>query len=306
MPAEFPPLQSDGMSDDASPHGAAFSGRLESSASEQSSPQSEHAMFRGACRWLREIEFDVRRTYPLQDAALGSPVPGRTAALRVLVAYAEHNPDVGYCQGMNLFVWVALLVSQDEEEAFWCFCGIIDKLFGRYFSRCLRDKGADPLLTDGRILEALADRFCPKVAEHLRAVGASLQCVAPAWLASGLLDCMPLRSVLRVWDVMLYERSTSILFRACLAVLDIRAKELLSTKDASDAYLCLKASMEGMQDASLLLIIACNKFVRINEEYLSGMRAEEAFGGQHTEGPVLKKLSDSRLLRLFLCDGICH
>jgi hypothetical protein len=48
--------------------------------------------------------------------------PEGVAALRkVLVAYAAHDPKVGYCQGMNFLAALLLLaVDKDEERCFWC------------------------------------------------------------------------------------------------------------------------------------------------------------------------------------------
>ena len=36
----------------------------------------------------------------------------------VLLAYCCHNPTIGYCQGMNFIVRLALLFM-DTEDAFW-------------------------------------------------------------------------------------------------------------------------------------------------------------------------------------------
>jgi hypothetical protein len=51
--------------------------------------------------------------------------PGGQAALRrVLRAYSYHDPDVGYCQGMN-FIAGMFLTLMSEEEAFWLLVGTL-------------------------------------------------------------------------------------------------------------------------------------------------------------------------------------
>ncbi len=49
-------------------------------------------------------------------------VEGQAALRRVLKAYSLHDPDVGYCQGMN-FIAGMLLTIVSEEEAFWMLVG---------------------------------------------------------------------------------------------------------------------------------------------------------------------------------------
>ncbi|KAJ0490451.1 putative Rab-GTPase-TBC domain-containing protein [Helianthus annuus] len=47
---------------------------------------------------------------------------------RLLLAYARRNPDVGYCQAMNFFA-AMLLLMMPEENAFWTLVGMIDGYF---------------------------------------------------------------------------------------------------------------------------------------------------------------------------------
>ena len=54
----------------------------------------------------------------------------------MLVAYANRNRDVGYCQSMNFLAAVLLLVV-DEESAFWCLAAIVERLMPGHFSACM-------------------------------------------------------------------------------------------------------------------------------------------------------------------------
>ena len=49
-------------------------------------------------------------------------VEGQASLRRVLKAYSLHDPEVGYCQGMN-FIAGMLLTIVSEEEAFWMLVG---------------------------------------------------------------------------------------------------------------------------------------------------------------------------------------
>lgn len=46
-------------------------------------------------KWRKQIEKDVPRTFPGHPALDEN---GRNSLRRLLLAYARHNPSVGYCQ----------------------------------------------------------------------------------------------------------------------------------------------------------------------------------------------------------------
>ena len=46
----------------------------------------------------------------------------------VLMSYMMYNFDLGYCQGMSDIASVLVQVVQDEDLAFWCFCGFMDRI----------------------------------------------------------------------------------------------------------------------------------------------------------------------------------
>lgn len=84
-------------------------------------------------QWSSLIEIDISRTFP--EVPLFDKEQ-QQSLLRVLQAYANFNPEVGYCQGMNFVAGLLLLVSQKgdfretprletEEETFWMFASLM-------------------------------------------------------------------------------------------------------------------------------------------------------------------------------------
>eukprot|EP00252_Welwitschia_mirabilis_P023904 TRINITY_DN6888_c0_g1_i3.p1 TRINITY_DN6888_c0_g1~~TRINITY_DN6888_c0_g1_i3.p1 ORF type:complete len:363 (-),score=79.89 TRINITY_DN6888_c0_g1_i3:65-1153(-) len=72
-------------------------------------------------KWKNQIEKDIPQTFP---GHLALDEDGRNALRCLLTAYAHHNPAIGYCQAMNFFAGLLLLLMP-EENAFW-----FSKLYG--------------------------------------------------------------------------------------------------------------------------------------------------------------------------------
>lgn len=85
-------------------------------------------------RVAKQVDKDLRRTFGI-DSLQGVRVPNPealTSLRNVLLAFAEHNPQIGYCQSMNFLVAVLLLVL-DEEYALWCLAAIVERLLPGHF-----------------------------------------------------------------------------------------------------------------------------------------------------------------------------
>ncbi|KAL2514415.1 Ypt/Rab-GAP domain of gyp1p superfamily protein [Forsythia ovata] len=126
-------------------------------------------------KWKKQIEKDLHRTFPGHPALSEY---GRNSLRRVLLAYARHNPSVGYCQGMNFFAGL-LLLMMPEENAFWTLVGIIDDYFDGYFSLEMIESQVDQLVFE----ELMHERF-PKLVNHLDYLGVQVTLIIGPWFLS--------------------------------------------------------------------------------------------------------------------------
>ena len=67
---------------------------------------------------LNQIEVDLHRTLPEKKLFQEKDGLGQQALSNILCAYANYDPEVGYCQGMGYIVAYLILQLKNEELSF--------------------------------------------------------------------------------------------------------------------------------------------------------------------------------------------
>ncbi|KAM3325292.1 TBC1 domain family member 8B isoform X2 [Capsicum chacoense] len=233
----------------------------------------------------KQIEKDLPRTFPGHPAL---DEKGRNSLRRLLIAYARHNPDVGYCQAMNFFAGI-LLLMMPEENAFWALVGLIDEYFGGCYSQEMIESQVDQLVFE----ELVRERF-PKLVYHLEYLGMQVAWISGPWFLSIFVNVLPWESVLRVWDVLLFEGNRVMLFRTALALMELYGPAVVTTKDAGDAITLFQSLTGSTFDSSQLVLTACMGFLNVTEDRLLALREKHrpavlaVTQEKSTGGPVKK------------------
>ncbi|KAK4749347.1 hypothetical protein SAY87_026796 [Trapa incisa] len=214
-------------------------------------------------KWRKQIEKDIPRTFPGHPAL---DEHGRDSLRRVLLAYARHNPSVGYCQAMNFFAGLLLLLMP-EENAFWTLVGIIGEYFEGYFTEEMIESQVDQLVFE----ELMRERF-PKLVNHLDYLGVQVAWISGPWFLSIFVNMLPWESVLRVWDVIFFEGNRVMLFRTALALMELYGPAIVTTKDAGDAITLLQSLAGSTFDSSQLVLTASMGFMAVTEARLQELR----------------------------------
>lgn len=195
----------------------------------------------------KQIELDLLRTLPNNKHFETLDSSGTVRLRRVLTAYSEHNPRVGYCQGMNRLAAVALLVLP-EEEAFWCLVAIVDRIMPMGYYNDLWLAQVDSAV----VMEYVALKM-PQLSEHFRKYSIELSLFA--WFLTIFVDGSPPTIFLRLWDCFLYE-GDKILFRIALALLKMHETEMLSLNSSVTINNFLRSSISAPMNVDLLFNIA--------------------------------------------------
>ena len=180
---------------------------------------------------VSQIQMDIHRT--LTDNVFFRVGPGVTKLNEVLLAYSRRNPQVGYCQGMNLIAASLLLVMPTAEDAFWLLTTIIEHVLPQnYYDHSLLASRADQQVLRQYVAEVL-----PKLSAHLDELGIELEALTFQWFLSVFTDCLSAEALFRVWDVIFcFNDGSTFLFQIALALLKLNEPQLLLCDSAARVY----------------------------------------------------------------------
>ncbi|KAJ7173441.1 hypothetical protein C8R46DRAFT_1082809 [Mycena filopes] len=148
-----------------------------------------------------DIEKDLHRSLP--EYAGYQSEEGISALRRVLQAYSFKNPELGYCQAMNILA-AAILMS------------VFPSMHGT--------------LLDQRVFEALVQRCLPIIHDHFTNVDVQLSVASLPWFLSLYINSMPMIFAFRIVDCF-FCMGPKVLFQVGLAILKINGEKLLQIQD---------------------------------------------------------------------------
>ena len=170
------------------------------------------------------IDKDLHRAFPDHRLFMGDTSTGRADLEAILKAYVHYNPIVGYTQGMSLVAGF-LLIQMPAEDAFWMLCALLrDVHMEGYYANEMKQ-----LHVDGIVFGQLLQTMDPELATRLTEMAIEPINFAPNWFLPLFTRIVPWQTLLRIWDVFLYEGPTWIL-RTALGIIRIIRDPLMDRR----------------------------------------------------------------------------
>lgn len=205
---------------------------------------------------LDEIEKDLNRSLPEYPGFQSEEGIGRLR--RVLTAYSWIDPEIGYCQAMNIVVAALLMYVlnhlfcvtanalryMSEAQAFSLLSVLCDRLLPGYYSTTMYGT-----LLDQKVFESLVEKTMPVLWDHLTKSDVQLSVVSLPWFLSLYINSMPLVFAFRVLDVFFLE-GPKVLFQVGLAILRVNGEELLETQDDGSFISILKSYFSRLDESA--------------------------------------------------------
>eukprot|EP00276_Gloeochaete_wittrockiana_P008073 CAMPEP_0184645472 /NCGR_PEP_ID=MMETSP0308-20130426/1960_1 /TAXON_ID=38269 /ORGANISM="Gloeochaete witrockiana, Strain SAG 46.84" /LENGTH=431 /DNA_ID=CAMNT_0027074511 /DNA_START=202 /DNA_END=1496 /DNA_ORIENTATION=+ len=233
-----------------------------------------------------QIEKDLLRTFP-NNRSFQNRIP---LLQRTLLAYALHNPRVGYCQGLNFIVGHILLVndSVNEEQAFWLLATLVERVLpSNFFTPGMLD-----LLAYQHVAVQLVHERLPALSAHLDALGVPLTNIFTKWFVALFVTSLPPETALRIWDAMFLEGS-EVLVRVVLGILKLCEEMLLKQSDGFDALAALNDAVSVMYDPDRLLEISLSRFTEFPPGHIDNLLGDFRREWQKSKGePLLFTIDD--------------
>ena len=179
---------------------------------------------------------------------------GRAKLQNVLTAYALRNDTVGYCQSLN-YVGAMLLVALqfEEEAAFWMLAALVEQVLPDFYSRAMTG-----ILIEQAVFASFVREMAPDVHSHFEELGVPLEMVSTQWFLCLYVNVLPVATLLRVWDAMLWE-GPAVLLRCGAALLYCYREAVQSTSDFAEISQLLQRLGHDMWHADRLLSLMFNK-----------------------------------------------
>jgi len=189
---------------------------------------------------LYVIEKDLGRTFEIKDNTFTERLR------RVLIAYSNHNPALGYCQSINILA-ATLLVFMPEDHAFWMLVYLLENVIPNFHVETMHG-----YLTALEVFKYLIASELPEIDTHFKKLNLDIGGITSPWFLSLFIHTMPHVTAFMVWDNILWKGPIAI-FEAGLAILRMQQNRILEIDEFSDLMVYIRGELKELYNPTMLL-----------------------------------------------------
>ncbi|KAL7990057.1 hypothetical protein Chor_012723 [Crotalus horridus] len=142
------------------------------------------------------IERDVSRTDRNNKFYEGNENPGLVLLNDVLMTYCMYNFDLGYVQGMSDLLSPILYITQNEVDAFWCFCSFMELVHHNF------EESQESMKRQLSQLTLLLRVLDPPLCDFLDSKESGTLCFCFQWILIWFKREFPFSEILQLWEVL--------------------------------------------------------------------------------------------------------
>ena len=202
----------------------------------------------------------------------------------ILMCYSIRNTTVGYCQGMNFIVGRLLLIMDNEEQVFWIFIQIIEKILPLFYYSDLAG-----IIIETTIIDTFISFYLKKFYDSLleNNFKLSLNNFIHKWMVSLFAQALSPEMVYTFFDFFLLEGETC-LYKGALFIMVVMQNIIFEQKNMCEfehIFNLFNEAPSHIHDPRNLIFFLTEKKFEISEK-------EIKLYTDKLKSPVLNKLKE--------------
>ena len=219
------------------------------------------------CPSEKQITLDLRRTFPEEKECMTEKFLEKLK--NVLVCYSIRNTSVGYCQGMNFIAGRLLLIMGDEEQTFWIFIQILEKILSIiYYSELVG------IVIETTIIENLIAVYFPKLNNFLidNNFNVPLRNFIHKWMVCLFTQTLSPEMIYTFLDFLFLEGSSDLLIKNSLFIISFIHDKLVENNNIEFMYSLFNEGLLNIHDPKTMIYFLCEKKFEITSKHIKNFK----------------------------------
>jgi hypothetical protein len=235
------------------------------------------------CPSCIQIDLDLRRTFPNEDQVMDNKF--QQSLRNILVCYSTRNTSVGYCQGMNFIASRLLLIMDNEEQAFWLFLQIMEKMVSLIYYADLTG-----IIIETTLIETLLPIYLPELHDYLEKNNFNLTIsnFIHKWMVCIFTQTLKIEMVYTFLDFFFIDGCISLLKNSLFIFASLQ-EEILQQDSFEEIYAVLTEVENKITNPRAMINYLCEKNFYFDEINIKNLR-------NILSRPIRNKLQNGELL----------